>query len=440
MWRFIVDTTKITKPNMLESQQHIEYAKEEGFLGETLERFGFSSRKDVGDSDFVSMDVIPADQGADPSLRDVSGANSARSWQETRNRVSSGAFRCCVDLGRELFVQPWMDRPRDATSIYRLGGRNVLALLLVLVSGVITWESSVDDLRNRADRTIIFPLYLPHSVALAVACAWTTAVAPGNFVGLYLVRLYVVWRGHYGFTALITTIMLVVALLATVQSHIGAFFLRKFLCTDDTKKIPTIDSVAEAVWYLATVFVLSLVFGIFISLVVAVTPLLQWASFWRYWTTWWLGVLATMITVTPLLTHLLVWEHQGSFRKPGKLFECTFVTLATSSVIVVVFFLNFEYFHPLPYLCFPLITWTAFRFNKVGWAVTVCVIAYCCALGSIRKRGALYNTSQERSVAAPSLVIQVGISFWDLTVFFCVMSNCALPEMNIATSHLLTCM
>jgi integral membrane sensor domain MASE1 len=385
---------------MLESQQDV---RQEGYLRRALGRIVDSSsagwRKDVGDTDFSAMD---GDAGGEGSVRG-SVANSARSWQETRERVHSG----CGDLGRELFVQTWRDRPRDAASVAHLLRRNVLALLLVLASGVVTWESSVDELRVRIDRTIVFPLYLPHSVALAVACVWTTAVAPGNLIGLYFARLYMIWRGHLGFTSVNTTIMLLVAFLATIQSHIGAFFLRKFLCTSETKRIPTIDSVAEAVWYLATVFFLSLVFGIVIALCITSTPLIQWSSFWRYWSTWWLGVLATMITVTPLLTHLLAWEYESSLRKPSRLLECLLVTLATSSFMVVLFFLNFEYFHPLPYFVFPLITWTAFRFNRVGWALTVSVIAYCCALGSIRKRGALYNLSSGASVSSPSLIIQV---------------------------------
>lgn len=397
---------------MLESQVSIDGAKEEGFLGRALERFIHPSRKDVGDTDSFAMDDYPACQVADGSVRETSVANSARSWQETRERVSSGTLRCCVELGRELFVQTWKDRPRNAASFFRLLRRNLFTIVMVFLSGIITWESSVDDLRARADRTIVFPLYLPYSVALAAACVWTTAVAPGNLAGLYLVRIYIIWRGHLGFTSVNTSVMLLVAILATMQSHIGAFFLRRFLCTANSKRIPTIDNVAEAMWYLATVFVLSLVFSMVISLCITTSPLIQWSSFWRYWSTWWLGVLATMITVTPLLTHLLAWKYESSFWRPAKLVEVTLVTLVTSGVMVVSFFLNFENFRPMPYLCFPLITWTAFRFNRVGWAITVSAIAYCASLGSVRRRGGLYSISAGVSVSSPSLILQVWKSLW----------------------------
>jgi osomolarity two-component system sensor histidine kinase NIK1 len=164
--------------------------------------------------------------------------------------------------------------------------------------------------------------------------------------------------------------------------------------------------VKEAMWYLTTVFFLSLFFSIIVALVTAITPLMQWSSFWRYWTTWWLGILATMITVTPLLTHLLSWEYKSHFKNPCKSLECLLVALTTAGVVVIVFFINFTVFRPRAYLCFPVITWTAFRFNRVGWALTVSAVAYCSAVGTIRKRGALYS-NQNSLVSSPELILQI---------------------------------
>lgn len=328
---------------------------------------------------------------------------SSWSLQGTGERISSGTRRYVLGLGQEV-SRSWRDRPRDATTLSILFCRNLLALLLILISGVVTWESSVPGLRDRYDRTIPFPLYLPHSVALAVACVWTASVIPANFVGLYLTRLYLIWRGGLGFTAANCLVLLAVCVLTTCQSHLGGFILRKLLCKG-TKKVPTIDSVKEAMWYLTTVFFLSLFFSIIVALVTAITPMMQWASFWRYWTTWWLGILATMITVTPLLTHLLSWEYKSYFKNPCKSLECLLVALTTAAVVTVVFFINFVAFRPRAYMCFPVITWTAFRFNRVGWALTISAVAYCSAVGSIRKRGALY--SNQTSVSSPELILQI---------------------------------
>uniref|UniRef100_A0A7I4DWL5 histidine kinase n=1 Tax=Physcomitrium patens TaxID=3218 RepID=A0A7I4DWL5_PHYPA len=358
----------------------------------------------------------PSSDSADGSLANVVGAShlSARSWPETRKSIRLGTLRCCAGFSVDFSVQTWRKLSRNVSGMLRILRHNVFTFILVLLSGIVTWESSVDDLRVRIDRTIVFPLYLPHSVALAAACVWTKSVAPGNLAGLYLVRMYMIWRGHLEFSSLNTTVMFLVASLATVQSHLGAYFLRKILCRVSTKRFPTIDSVAEASWYLTIVFFLSLGFSMVISLCITITPLIQWQSFWRYWGTWWLGVLATMITVTPLLTHLLAWEYPSSLKSPGKLLECMLCTVATASIMAIVFFFNFEHFMPLPYLCFPLIAWTSFRFNRVGWAITVTTIAYCCSLGAVRRKGALYNITAGVSPASPELVIQVEL-------FSCVM-------------------
>lgn len=380
-----------------------------------LKRLVHPSRNHVFTRDFRAMDYPPASQGGDANVRDPSGG-STRSWQETGERISSGTRRYVLDAGQGL-SRTWRERPWDASTIFTFLGRNVIAFILILGSGIITWESSVDELRDRTDRIIPFPLYLPHSVALAVSCVWTAPVAPGIFLGLYMSRLYLIWRGTLGFTTLNCTVMILVAALSTCQSHLGAFFLRKFLCGGGTKKVPTIDSVKEAMWYLITVFFLSLIFSVIIALVIAITPLIQWSSFWRYWTTWWLGVLATMITVTPLLTHLLAWEYQTHLRNPRKVLECALVALATAGMLVIVFFINFAYFRPRAYLFFPIITWIAFRFNRVGWALTISVIAYCSAVASIRKRGVLYS-NQESSVSSLELVLQVGTTFGTTYAYF----------------------
>ena len=403
---------------MLESQRTADEAEEklgkEGSLRKSLERFVFASKKDLGGGGGVdeppAMMAMPSPR--EPvegltSLRREPSHMSSRSWHETQAAVVSQTTRCLRDLGGELFVQTWRERPRDVFNICLCLKRNILTLLFILVSGIVTWESSVSELQSRADMSVILPLYLPDAVALALAAVWKTAIAPGNLAGLYLVRMYMVWRGSFGFTSLNTTVLFLAAFIAVVQSHTGAYFLRKCLCANGVKALPTIDSVADSVWYLVIIFFISLFYSTTISLCITITPLVQWTSFLRYWSTWWLGVLAAMITVTPLLIHSMAWQCQPSFRKPAKIFECVLVTMVTMGLMVVVFFLNFDSFRPLPYLCFPLITWTAFRFNRVGWAITVSVIAYSAAVGSVHKRGAVYSMTGKPAVYASQFILQV---------------------------------
>ena len=47
--------------------------------------------------------------------------------------------------------------------------------------------------------------------------------------------------------------------------------------------------------------------------------------------------------------------------------------------MVPIFIFNINNFRPLPYLCFCIITYTAFWFNRVGWCFSVTAIAYFCS-------------------------------------------------------------
>jgi osomolarity two-component system sensor histidine kinase NIK1 len=220
--------------------------------------------------------------------------------------------------------------------------------------------------------------------------------------------MYMAWRGT-GFTRVNTTVLFLVALLATLQSHVAAYYLKKGLC-NPTKRIPTIDSVADAVWFLVIVTLVSCVSCTVIAICIVITPLVDWHSFWRFWATWWLGVLTALITITPLITHSWAWMNQPPRQRPrrvGKWVECVVTALVTISVLTVIFFFNIRSFRPLPYLCFPLITFTAFRFNRVGWAVTVSAIALASALGSIRQRGAVYAMSGRPPVGSTTLILQI---------------------------------
>lgn len=340
------------------------------------------------------------------NVEDRAPARSNRSWYETHARglfqSSRAFFEFCIDT----IVQIWRDRPRDARDIYRCVRRNVLTILLVLLSGIITWESSVESLQAQVHVSIVFPFYLPHAVALALASVWKHGILPGSTLGLYAARMYMTWRGS-GLTSVNTTIMVLVAILAAMQSHVGAHYLRKCLCTGQEKEIPTIDSVTDAVWYLLVVTLTSFVFCSIISVCIALTPMVIWAEYWSFWGTWWLGVLAAMITVTPLIIHLWAWKCCPSFKRPAKLLECAVTGMVTVGILITIFFFNVQFFRPLPYFCFPLITFTAFRFNRVGWAFTVFVVAFSCATGSIRKRGAMYAMTGRPSPSATSFILQI---------------------------------
>jgi len=161
------------------------------------------------------------------------------------------------------------------------------------------------------------------------------------------------------------------------------------------------------VWFLVIVAVTSIVFSTLIALCVTLTPLAKWRCFWRFWITWWLGILAAMITMTPLIVHLMAWKCSPNLKRPVKVLEVAVTVGMTLGLLSVVFFLDLHAFRPMPYLCFPLITYTALRFNRIGWAVTVTAVAFYSALGSIRGRGAVHAIVGLSSSWNTQLILQV---------------------------------
>jgi hypothetical protein len=296
---------------------------------------------------------------------------------------------------------------RDRFEAYIFLRRNILTVIYIMISIIITWESSVEALRTRMHLTIAFPLYLPPAISLALTAVWGHALAPGNFLGLYFSRLYIIWRGPMNFSTLNTMVMLPVAFLDTLQSHTGAFFLRKFLSNGGVKKLPTIDMVSEAVLFVLIVIGDTFAYCLATTVLITLTPLVEWQGYWRFWSTMWLGILAAMITVSPLVVHLMAWKCQPSLRRPEKVLECLVVSAITLGFMVPLFIFNITSFRPLPYLCFCIVTYTAFRFNRVGWSLAVTTIAYFCSFWSIRERGSVYILSGSPAPAATDLIIQV---------------------------------
>ncbi|KAG0604275.1 hypothetical protein M758_10G158900 [Ceratodon purpureus] len=327
-------------------------------------------------------------------------------WLATQSSDVEQRVRSSVDGCGEVVRRMWGKRPRDAKGCCTLARRNLVTAVVVLLSGIITWEMSVDSLRARVNYSIVFPVYLPHAVTLSMASVWRLSVAPGNVIGLYLARMYMAGRGQ-GFTSVNTTIIFLVCMIASTQSHVAAYYLWKCLCKGREKKLPTIDSVADAVWYLVIISLSSLLFSTLVALCVTLSPLVKWQCFWQFWSTWWLGVLGAMVTVSPLIIHLIAWRPSPSLKRPGKIIEILFTAAVTVSVVSVVFIFDLHTFRPMPYLCVPLITYTAFRFNRVGWAFTVTAIALFSASGSIRGRGAVHVLSDRPVPWSANLLLQV---------------------------------
>lgn len=300
-------------------------------------------------------------------------------------------------------------RPRGVRGWARLGALNAFVTLVLFGVGVITFESSTSELRDSLGATVLFPIYLPHAVALPITAASSkTPVFIGNFVGFYVTRVYSAWRGGYLVSVSRGSVLFAASIVGAAEVSTAACVLRRFLCVRTQRKQPSIESISEALVYFITVFLSTLFFDSVIAVVIASSPLVKWHDFYRYFGTSWMSVLAGMLTVSPCVMHLMVWKPRPRLFRPSKVCEALVLWAITIALVGIIFVTDLQtVIHPLPYLLFPVIILSAFRFNRLGCAVVVFVMVFVCSWASIRAKGAVYRMSGSPPVSSPKLILQV---------------------------------
>jgi signal transduction histidine kinase len=287
------------------------------------------------------------------------------------------------------------NRPRNGWAYLKLFQLNLVAAVATLVGGVLLYEFSDHQLSHAMDRSAIFPLYFPHAIGLALACKYQGSVFMGNFLGYYFTRIYLVLRGPPTLDASRALIFILIGLLGVLETHIGAWLLHHYLCrqADALKKVPTIDNVSQAFFYISIVIGTTLVFDTLIAVVACVSEIVLWHNFARFWATWWLGVVAAMLTLSPAIIHLLAIRAPKLPLKLTSYFNLVKSILLWAvlvAILIMVFFFTIQTFvRPLPYLVFPF-------------------ISLCCAWGTLHRNSSLYYMAgAPADKASPSLILQI---------------------------------
>lgn len=304
--------------------------------------------------------------------------------------------------------------PRNGRAFFQLLQLNLYAAVATILGGILLFQFSSKPLIEAMNRSAIFPLYFPHAIGLALACKFQGSVTMGNFLGYYFSRLYLVIRGPPELTLSRALIIIMIAVLGVLETHIAAWLMHHYLCfkVDVAKRVPTIDNVSQAFFYVLIILGTTLIFDSLIAVVACLSEVVIWSSFLRFWGTWWMGVVAGMLTLSPALIHLLAIGIPGSPPRLSNyfnLFKSIVLWIFLLGVLLVVFLFSVQsVVRPLPYLVFPLIIFASFRFNRVGWAIIVAVISLCCAWGTIHRNSSLYYMAgAPADKASPSLILQI---------------------------------
>uniref|UniRef100_A0A7I4DWQ9 histidine kinase n=1 Tax=Physcomitrium patens TaxID=3218 RepID=A0A7I4DWQ9_PHYPA len=339
--------------------------------------------------------------------------------QTSRRRRCLHSFKIILQLpklfGNYIFWSFTFDNSsRDSGAYKKLFKLNLYAAIFTIIGGICLYELTIEQMVHAMTRSAIFPLYFPHAIGLALACKYQGSVMIGNFLGYYFCRIYLLLRGPLDLNVSRALILTMIAALGVLETHIGAWLMHHYLCRGEAvrKRVPTIDNVAQAFLYILITFGTTLVFDSLIAVVACLSGIVSWDNFSKFWATWWLGVVAGMLTLSPAIIHLLAIPFPSSLMKPPNYFNLVKSILLWAvllGLLVLVFFFSIQSFvRPLPYLVFPLIMFASFRFNRVGWAIVVAVISLSCAWGTFHRHSSLYYMAGvPPDLSSSSLILQI---------------------------------
>jgi integral membrane sensor domain MASE1 len=211
--------------------------------------------------------------------------------------------------------------------------------------------------------TAVWP---PSGVALAALLWWGPRVAPGVWLGAFLVNVWAAVNGaNGGHLGAGVAVAASIGVGSTLQAVLGAFLLRRWVGAD--RLFERGSAILAFAGVVAAGCTLAPTWGV---TTLAVAGVVDWAAYFDSWRTWWLGDLMGVLLVTPVA---LTWRQLLQLeRRPLRVAEAVGSLGLLAAVAAVVFagpspLASGDY--PLAFLPLPCLVWIASRFAPGGVAV-----------------------------------------------------------------------
>ncbi len=215
--------------------------------------------------------------------------------------------------------------------------------------------------------TTIWP---PSAIALVALFLGGYNLWPGVLLGAFLANIL---------TQEPTVVAVVIALGNTLEGLTGSYLLRSFGFRRNLQRI----------WDVICLMVFSALIGTTISATLGALSLIlgsiiSFASFGSVWFTWWLGDLMGILIFAPLLfliaqpkSYKLVVQ-----RRVESLIVVCFIVIAAIAIFTLRGTFAFSAYLA-PYMMFPLVIWAVHRFEQIGAATSVFIIATVSIIGIV---------------------------------------------------------
>ena len=236
-------------------------------------------------------------------------------------------------------------------------------------------------------------IWLPSGVGLAALVLFGPRAWPAVAVGAFLT--------HFTFTGELIA-ALASALGHSLEALIGAALVTRFAGGADVFR-----SSAQIFRFVAIAMGAPAVNAVVLAATRTFSAELGWLGFANLWMGAWLGHVAGMLTIAPLI---LLWVHGGRAVRWLELAEGTLLMIVLAMVSLVVFAGQFPSdikTYPLEFLCLPLFLWAAFRIGRRGVATAVAIMAAIAAWGTLHDFGPFVRETMNESLVLLQAYIAV---------------------------------
>src|SRR5262245_55936743 len=238
-------------------------------------------------------------------------------------------------------------------------------------------------------------VWAPAGIALAAFLILGTRVWPAVMLGAFLVNVT---------TAGSVLTSIAIALGNTAEALVGAYLVTRFAAG------------REAFRSSNTVFRFTAIIALCaapVSATVGVTSIAlaghaAWSNYATIWMTWWLGDLAGVLVVTPLI---ILWSTGPFRRRWTEVAEAATLLLLLIPTALAVFgdlLPTGEKHYPLEFMCVPLFLWAAFRLGRREAITVVTILSAIAVWGSYHGYGPFIRASQNESF----LLLQSYTAMW----------------------------
>lgn len=256
------------------------------------------------------------------------------------------------------------------------------------------------------DKTNASPVWPPSGIGLALLLLFGFRLWPGILLGAFLANLTVFLANQSAPTPSMFLASGLIALGNSLEAVVGYFLLSRWGIRNPLTRA---QDVFRFVLAAPLMCLASACIG---PIALAATGMIPWTLFGTVWVTWWLGDVAGVLVVTPLV---LSW-YRKSWIKADPRWPAEAALLA--AVLLFACRLTFSDWiggnvhAPLAFLPIPLLVWAAFRFGPCGGATAIALTSALAVWATIHGRGPFGTTD----VNAALTMLQMFLGVVTITV------------------------